>query len=80
MQAHKAKLNLTDTQLSIAGCSHIGGHKYAGVCIVYPQGDWYGLVTKRNAANILDTCVMKGGILKSNYRGSIIKSGSVAAP
>lgn len=23
-------------------CSHIGGHKYAGNIIVYPEGDWYG--------------------------------------
>jgi len=23
-------------------CSHLGGHRWAGNLVVYPQGDWYG--------------------------------------
>ncbi|KAG5182477.1 Sucrase/ferredoxin-like-domain-containing protein [Tribonema minus] len=57
MQERKAQLRMSDTQLSIVACSHIGGHKHAGVCIVWPQGHWYGRLTKENAADIVDTCV-----------------------
>jgi len=39
-------LNLKDKILPM-GVSHIGGHKYAGVAIVYPEGDWYGFITKK---------------------------------
>lgn len=29
-----------ESEVAVRGCSHIGGHKYAGVLIIYPQGDW----------------------------------------
>lgn len=27
-------------QIALRGSSHFGGHKWAGVLIIYPQGDW----------------------------------------
>lgn len=27
-------------EIAVRGSSHFGGHKYAGVLIIYPQGDW----------------------------------------
>lgn len=35
------------------GCSHVGGHKYAGVVVVFPAGDYYGYVGSRNAEEVM---------------------------
>ena len=37
----------TKTNIKVIDTSHIGGHKYAGTLVVYPQADWYGLVTPK---------------------------------
>lgn len=34
--------NIPNSDVMVVGSSHIGGHKFAGVLIVYPEGDWYG--------------------------------------
>jgi len=31
--------------VKVIDTSHIGGHRFAGVLVVYPIADWYGLVT-----------------------------------
>ncbi|CAN0091453.1 unnamed protein product, partial [Phaeothamnion confervicola] len=73
LEAAKAARGITDAQVVVRGCSHLGGHKYAGVCVVLPSGDWYGELSKRNAAKILDRCV--GGPdaadLRNNWRGNM---------
>jgi (2Fe-2S) ferredoxin len=38
---------------------------------VYPSGDWYGHITKRNAGTIITACVQHGTRLKPNYRGNM---------
>lgn len=27
-------------EVAVRGSSHFGGHRFAGVLIIYPQGDW----------------------------------------
>jgi hypothetical protein len=45
-----------DCITKVIDTSHIGGHKYAGTLIIYPQSDWYGLVTAKGDSiyNILN--------------------------
>jgi len=33
--------------------SHVGGHKYAGVVVVFPPGDYYGYVGAKNAEGVV---------------------------
>ena len=61
--------SITKESITVAGCSHIGGHKYAGVLIVYPQGDWYGMISKRNVSDLLDHIVAGKKYLKG-WRGN----------
>jgi len=70
-----SKLNLGEKILAMA-VSHIGGHKYAGVAIVYPEGDWYGFVTKKNITEILSGYMdsskdKEQRISKNNFRGKM---------
>lgn len=46
--------SISKESITVAGCSHIGGHKYAGVLVVYPEGDWYGMISKRNVSDLLE--------------------------
>ena len=43
--------------IAVRGSSHIGGHQYAGTMIVYPEGRWYGRITKSNTAELLENIV-----------------------
>ncbi|CAI5744076.1 unnamed protein product [Peronospora destructor] len=36
--------------LSLWTSSHYGGHRYAAACIVYPSGDWFGLLNDKDKA------------------------------
>ncbi|KAI9981031.1 hypothetical protein PInf_010385 [Phytophthora infestans] len=36
--------------LNLWTSSHYGGHRYAAACIVYPSGDWFGLLNEENKA------------------------------
>ena len=61
--------SITKDSITVVGCSHIGGHKFAGVLVVYPQGDWYGMISKRNAGDLLDHIVAGKKYLKG-WRGN----------
>ena len=61
--------SITKDSITVVGCSHIGGHKYAGVLVVYPQGDWYGMISKRSAGDLLDHIVAGKKYLKG-WRGN----------
>eukprot|EP00752_Nemacystus_decipiens_P010403 g9270.t1 len=67
-------------EIAVRGSSHFGGHKYAGVLIIYPQGDWFGLVSKKNAAAIVEKCVLGTEGMKSNWRGNMANPGTKAEP
>lgn len=59
----------SSNSITVAGSSHIGGHKYAGVLVVYPSGDWYGLISKRNVGELLDHIIAGTKYLKG-WRGN----------
>jgi hypothetical protein len=56
------------TDVAVRGSSHIGGHVYAGTMIVYPEGRWYGRITKSNSAELLGH-VLAGTTYSSCERG-----------
>ncbi|KAK2466522.1 hypothetical protein APHAL10511_002164 [Amanita phalloides] len=54
--------------------SHIGGHKFAGNCIIYtPQGSciWYGRVTPHEVESIVTSTIIGGVVLPSLLRGGL---------
>jgi (2Fe-2S) ferredoxin len=61
--------SISNDSITVAGSSHIGGHKYAGVLVVYPSGDWYGLISKRNVCELLDHVIAGTKYLKG-WRGN----------
>lgn len=56
------------SEVAVRGSSHIGGHVYAGTMIVYPEGRWYGRVTKSTAPELLQR-VLDGTVLEKCERG-----------
>ena len=69
LQAELASRDLSiSSKIAVRASSHIGGHRYAGTLIVYPQGQWYGFMTKKNAKPLLDS-ILGGGILDKCFRG-----------
>ena len=57
-------------KINIVGSSHIGGHKYAGVAIVYPSGDHYGYVTDKRIEEIIDHH-LENNIYRPLWRGKM---------
>jgi len=52
--------------------SHVGGHKFAGNCIIHvPHGSgiWYGRVTAHEVPAIVEQTIIEGMILPSLLRG-----------
>lgn len=59
MKAILEKRKLSE-QVVVAGSSHLGGHKFAGVVAVYPSGNWYGRLTEKDAIHIIEAeCIEK---------------------
>ncbi|KAI6004397.1 Sucrase/ferredoxin-like-domain-containing protein [Pisolithus orientalis] len=46
-------------RVRLAETAHVGGHKYAGNMLVYPHGEWLGLVQPEDVPDILDTILSK---------------------
>ncbi|KAL1917388.1 uncharacterized protein VTP21DRAFT_5044 [Calcarisporiella thermophila] len=57
--------------VKVWGVSHIGGHKYAGNAIVYPQGDWYGLIHTREDATALLEHLDCNTVMWERWRGRL---------
>lgn len=68
LEEELAARGVPSSQVAVRASSHIGGHRYAGALIVYPQGQWYGHMTKKTAAQLLDQ-VLGGGVLDKCFRG-----------
>ncbi|KAI8821649.1 Sucrase/ferredoxin-like-domain-containing protein [Fimicolochytrium jonesii] len=64
-----AKRGLSDT-VKVYGVSHIGGHKHAGNAVVYPAGNWYGLLEKEDAGKLLDSA-LENKVLWDKWRGRL---------
>lgn len=69
MKNEISKQLLPQNEIIIAESSHIGGHKYAGTLVVYPDGLWYGHVSKRNAKELLEN-IINGTSFKKCLRGT----------
>ncbi|KAJ8516878.1 hypothetical protein ONZ45_g5883 [Pleurotus djamor] len=41
-------------RIHIAETAHVGGHKYAANVLVYPRGEWLGLVQPEDAPSVID--------------------------
>lgn len=65
-----ANRDITTADICVCGSSHIGGHKYAGTLIVYPEAQWYGRVTKSTTKQLLDHIIDgTGATFEKCYRG-----------
>jgi hypothetical protein len=64
-------------QITVSGCSHIGGHKYAGNVIIFSPvngevtGHWYGYVAPDDVAVLLDQHIEKGVVVDHLWRGQL---------
>ncbi|THV05512.1 hypothetical protein K435DRAFT_961259 [Dendrothele bispora CBS 962.96] len=64
----------TEKKALIVRNSHMGGHRYAGNCIIYtPQGSgvWYGRVSTHEVESIVTNTLEQGLILPSLLRGGV---------
>ena len=59
---------IPDNEIAVRGTSHIGGHRYAGTLIVYPEAVWYGKVTQEEASELLQN-IRRNNIWKKHLRG-----------
>ncbi|RDB23227.1 Altered inheritance of mitochondria protein 32 [Hypsizygus marmoreus] len=63
-----------EKRVLILKTSHIGGHKYAGNCIIYtPQGSsvWYGRVSPHEVESIVVNTIIDGMVLPPLLRGGL---------
>lgn len=51
--------------------SHLGGHRFAGVIVSYPSGNWYGRVTDTEIPALLDAELVEKKPLGALWRGRI---------
>lgn len=62
-------------QVEVFGCSHVGGHKFAGNMVIYRpvwrQGVWYGRITPEDVESVINDTVYQGKILGSHWRGGL---------
>ncbi|KAF0704778.1 hypothetical protein AaE_014761 [Aphanomyces astaci] len=58
---------------TVFASSHYGGHRFAGNCIVYPEGHWYGLVNDPSDVDrvVHAVTVDKQPVVPSLWRGCI---------
>ncbi|CAA6672438.1 unnamed protein product [Spirodela intermedia] len=65
-------------QVSVSGCSHIGGHKYAGNVIIFSKGadgavagHWYGYVSPDDVPILLEQHIGRGEVIARLWRGQM---------
>ncbi|KAG6820450.1 hypothetical protein H0H93_000446 [Arthromyces matolae] len=72
--AKELKNSVSEKRALILKTSHIGGHKFAGNCIIYtPQGSsvWYGRVSPHEVESIVVNTIIHGLILAPLLRGGL---------
>ena len=82
----KVKAMDMDDTVAVRGCSHTGGHKYAGNVLIFvpekglhskpddagpTKGVWYGYVTAAEVPAVLERTVMRGEVIPRLWRGSM---------
>ena len=60
--------------VTVRATSHVGGHKYAGNVLLYPEGVWYGYVRPEDAERIVQDHLIGGRILVDLHRGDMLGS------
>jgi hypothetical protein len=58
-------------QVTVRHSSHVGGHRFAGIVLIYPAGTWYGYVTPNDVPMIIDQHLIGGQAIKSLWRGQM---------
>ena len=58
--------------VQVRATSHVGGHKYAGNVIVYPEGVWYGYVRPEDAGRLVREHLREGRLLADLHRGGML--------
>ena len=61
--------------VTVRATSHVGGHKYAGNVIVYPEGIWYGTVTPAEVPSIVSRHLREGALVEELLRGAMLPLG-----
>lgn len=56
----------------VLATSHVGGHKYAGNVIVYPEGVWYGYVEPDDAPRLVGEHLVGGRVVTELLRGTAV--------
>ena len=56
----------------VRATSHVGGHKYAGNVIVYPEGVWYGYVRPEDAGRLVREHLREGRLIADLHRGGML--------
>lgn len=51
--------------------SHVGQHALAGNVLIYPGGDWYGLVTPAVVHRLVEEHLLQGQIVATHWRGRL---------
>lgn len=51
--------------------SHIGGHRFAATCIIYPQAIWYGNLRPEDAPRLVAEHLNEEQLLPEHYRGRL---------
>ncbi|KAG6890948.1 hypothetical protein C0995_000905 [Termitomyces sp. Mi166 len=72
--AKELKSSATEKRALILKTSHIGGHKFAGNCIIYtPQGSsvWYGRVSPHEVESVVINTIIHGLVLAPLLRGGL---------
>ena len=57
--------------ITVRATSHVGGHKYAGNVLIYPEGVWYGYVRPDDAGRLVRDHLLGGRLLEDLHRGSM---------
>ena len=58
--------------VTVRATSHVGGHKYAGNVLIYPEGVWYGYVRPQDAERLVRDHLFGGRTLEDLHRGSML--------
>lgn len=58
-------------QVAVHGTSHVGGHRFAGNVLIYPEGCWYGRVTLDDVPRIIEQHLMRGNTVIALWRGQM---------
>jgi hypothetical protein len=69
--ALQREIKIQDAIAYVHQTSHIGGHRYAATCIIYPQGVWYGNLRPEDAAKVVDDHLNHEQLLPEFYRGRL---------